>query len=965
MNKKLLFEQLNEKIDGEVLYDNLHRIIYATDASAYREMPLLVTFPKNTKDIVQIVKFANENNLNIIPRAAGTSLAGQVVGNGLILDVSKHMTSILELNQEEKWIRVQPGVVLDQLNLFLKPYGLFFGPETSTANRCCIGGMLGNNSCGSHSVVYRATREHTIESEVVLSDASLTTFKHLSQAELDKKLNANNLEAKIYQKLYSIVSNKELVKEIEDSFPEKALTRRNTAYALDEIKEDQFDLTKLLVGSEGTLAIATDIKLSLVDLPPKEKALVCVHCETLEESFHANLIALKHTPVAVELMDKNILELSAKNIEQKANRFFIKGNPDAILMVELAFHTREELDEVADEMEEDLRTNGFYGHCSRVYGKDIFKVWSLRKAGLGLLSNMPGSAKPVSVIEDTAVVPEKLPAYMKEFKQLMDQYNLSCVYHAHIGTGELHLRPILDLKKKKDKELFHTLAKETALLVKKYRGSLSGEHGDGRLRGEFIPLMFGETVYNLMCEVKDVFDPKGILNPNKIVNTPSMNTSLRYDGDYKDVKVDTYFDFSAQKGWLSAIEQCNGSGDCRKGIEFGGTMCPSYRATGDEKNTTRARANTLRELLSRPQSSKIFSQPEILEALELCVSCKACKSECPSNVDMTRLKAEFMQHHYDENSVGYRTWLVAFLPQLQACFSKIPFLYNMVVNNSLSSTLLKKILKFAPQRSLPPLSKMTLRSFAKRYSNQEKGKNGKVYLFADEFTNHMEAEIGTKFIELLSQLGYEVEIPKHIESGRTALSKGLLKKAKKIANRNVNLLKDIVTDNEPLIGIEPSCILSFRDEYPDLVDNELKEGAKKLAKSSFLFDEFLLSEIKKGKIVKEQFSSEPLKIFLHGHCHQKSLASVEASRDMLSLPQNYEVEMIPSGCCGMAGAFGYEKKNYDLSMAMGEQVLFPYVRKATPDIQIAAPGTSCRQQIFDGTGRQAKHPIEILFKALK
>ncbi|MCT4602072.1 MAG: 4Fe-4S dicluster domain-containing protein, partial [Marinifilum sp.] len=751
----------------------------------------------------------------------------------------------------------------------------------------------------------------------------------------------------------------------EDCFPEKELTRRNTAYALDEISNDGIDLTKLLAGSEGTLAIASEIKLSLVDLPPKEKALVCVHCSTLEESFEANLVALKHSPVAIELMDKNILELSAKNIEQKENRFFIKGDPEAILMVELAFHTREELDQVALELEADLKKNGFPGHCSRVYGKDIPKVWALRKAGLGLLSNMPGSAKPVSEIEDTAVVPEKLPAYMKDFKQLMEKYDLSCVYHAHIGTGELHLRPILDLKKKKDIELFHTVARETALLVKKYRGSLSGEHGDGRLRGEFIPLMFGDKVYNLMCDVKEVFDPKGILNPNKIVHTPKMNTSLRYDGEYRDIEVETYFDYSSQKGWLSAIEQCNGSGDCRKSIAFGGTMCPSYRATGDEKNTTRARANVLRELLSRPRGDKLFSQPEILEALELCVSCKACKSECPSNVDMTRLKAEFMQHYYDENSVGIRTWLVATLPDIQAYFSKIPFLYNLVVRNKFTSLLLKRLLNFAPQRALPALSKMTLRSYIKSLPEVDREhKNGRVYLFADEFTNHMEAEIGIKFIELLSKLGYEVVIPDHFESGRTALSKGLLKKAKKIANKNVERLKDIVSESEPLVGIEPSCILSFRDEYPDLTDEHLKESAKILASSSLLFDEFLLNEIKKGNISKEQFSTEHRKIFLHGHCHQKSLASVEASKEILSLPENFEVEMIPSGCCGMAGAFGYEKKHYELSMKMGEQVLFPFVRKAKEQTLISAPGTSCRQQILDGTGKEAKHPVEILCEAL-
>tara|TARA_R110001583_G_scaffold58103_1_gene173454 strand:+ start:26505 stop:29408 length:2904 start_codon:yes stop_codon:yes gene_type:complete len=967
MNLNMEFDNLKNRLQGELVNDNLHRIIYATDASAYRELPLAVIYPKSSEDIEKVVLFANQNNMTIIPRAAGTSLAGQVVGNGIILDVSKYMTSILELNEEEKWVIVEPGVVLDELNNYLKPFGLFFGPETSTANRCCIGGMLGNNSCGSHSLVYGATREHTIETNVILSDGSSTVFKKISKGEVYKKAKGNGIEADIHGKLVDILSDDKLVQEIEDSFPEKELTRRNTAYALDEIKLDDFNLAKLFAGSEGTLGIATEIKLSLVDLPPKEKALVCVHCDSLEESFEANLIALKHSPVAVELMDKNILELSAKNIEQSQNRFFIKGEPAAILMVELAFASKAELDKVAGELEADLKAHHFNGYCSRVYGKDISRVWTLRKAGLGLLSSMPGSAKPVSVIEDTAVVPKRLPAYMKDFKKLMDEYNLSCVYHAHIGTGELHLRPILDLKEDGDKKLFRTIARETALLVKKHRGSLSGEHGDGRLRGEFIPLMFGDRVYELMREVKATFDPKGIFNSNKIVDTPPMDTSLRYDGDYNDIKVKTYFDFSDQKGWLSAIEQCNGSGDCRKAMEFGGTMCPSYRATGDEKDTTRARANVLRELLSRPQSAKIFSQPEILEALELCVSCKACKSECPSNVDMTRLKAEFMQHYYDENSVSLKVWMVANLPSFQAVFSIFPFLYNFVVENSLTSSLLKKILCFASERNLPSLSKMSLCSLNNKLSKKGGGiyAKGKLYLFADEFTSYMEADIGIKFIQLMNNLGYEVEIPRHKESGRTALSKGLLKKAKKIANKNISLLKDIITEDMPLVGIEPSCILSFRDEYPNLVDNSLKESAIELAGNTFLFDEYILREIKKGNISSADFKDHKAKIFLHGHCHQKSLASVEASRDILSLPKNYEVEMIPSGCCGMAGAFGYEKNHYSLSMKMGEQVLFPYVRKAEEMTLISAPGTSCRQQIVDGTGKQALHPVEILYDALK
>lgn len=967
-------QELQSRIRGELVFDSLHRIIYATDASAYREKPLAVVFPKDSADIREIVCFGGRNHLNLIPRAGGTSLAGQVVGEGLIIDISKHMNQILEINQQEHWVRVQPGVILDELNLFCKDYGLFFGPETSTSNRCCMGGMVGNNSCGSHSLVYGSTRDHLLEATVVLSDGSEVVLKDLTNEEVNKKLETCSLEGCIYRQLIRILSDVENQREVTDNYPDISLRRRNSGYAIDELlrsnyfdekNPERFNLCKLLAGSEGTLAFVTELKLKLVPLPPPEKAVICVHCSTMEEAFIANLVALKHTPVAIELMDNHILELSKQNISQNKNRFFIQGDPAAILIIELAEQSREAVNKKADEIEADLRSNRYGYHNSRVYGKDINRVWNLRKAGLGLLSGMPGSAKPVSVIEDTAVAPHRLPAYIADMKKMLAGYRLNCIYHAHISTGELHLRPVLNLKEEKDKELFRAVATETAKLVKKHKGSLSGEHGDGRLRGEFIPLLLGEKVYGLLKEVKETWDATAIFNKGKIIDTPPMDGNLRYEK--KELNISTYFDYSRQQGWLCAIEQCNGAGDCRKSNLFGGTMCPTYRATRDEKNTTRARANTLRELLTHPQSDDIFNQPEILEILDTCVSCKACKSECPSNVDMARFKAEYLQHHYDTKKVPLRSLLIANLTKVQALGMLIPCVYNTFVTNSFTSSLLKRMLKFAPQRSIPSLCKMTLRAWLNRYPEQNisVSSKGTVYLFADEFTNCMDVAIGVKFIELLRALGYNVLIPVHVESGRTELSKGLLKKARRIANKNVSLLASVISENKPLVGIEPSCILSFRDEYPDLVEDGLKQSACELAKSCLLYDEFIVQEIKKGNITEESFTELPLQIKLHGHCHQKSLASIEPSREMLSLPKSYQVEVIPSGCCGMAGAFGYEKEHYELSMQIGEQVLFPAVRDAKNDVRISAPGTSCRQQIKDGTGRRAYHPIEILYDALK
>jgi len=970
----LKFQDLQHKISGEVKSDFLYQVIYSTDASAYREKPLAVVYPKTSDDIRQVIKFAVDNCVHIIPRAAGTSLAGQVVGSGIVVDISKYMNKILEINPEECWVRVQPGVVLDELNLFCEAHGLFFGPETSTSNRCCLGGMVGNNSCGSHSLIYGSTRDHLLEAKVILSDGSEVLLNEIMPKDLEGKLKEDTFEGTIYRRLMKLLSDKNNRKEIINNFPDIKLKRRNSGYALDELLLNNFfddkelrpfNLCKLLAGSEGTLGIITELKLNLVPLPPKEKAVVCVHCSTLEEAFKSNLVALEHFPVAIELMDYNIIKLSESNISQSQNRFFIQGSPAAILIIELAEENIDLINKKALEIENDFKKQGFGYFFSRVYGSDIKSVWELRKAGLGLLSGMPGDSKPVSVIEDTAVAPYRLPEYMADIKKMLDSYGLSCVYHAHISTGELHLRPILNLKNENDRKLFRIVATETAELVKKYRGSLSGEHGDGRLRGEFIPLLFGDKIYELFREVKDIWDPCKVFNIGKIVNTPPMDENLRYEK--KRFNIRTYFDYSRQRGWLTAIEQCNGSGDCRKSILFNGIMCPAYRATNDEKNTPRARANVLRELLIHSNSKNIFNQSEILEVLDTCLSCKACKSECPSNVDIARYKAEYLQHHYNyARKVPIRSFFFANLTKIQKMGAIFPAFYNKLVSSDYISSLTKKMLRLAPERSLPKLYKTTLLKWLNSNINELYSIKHRaiLYLFVDEFTNYIDVEIGIRFITLLHKLGYKVLIPEHIESGRAELSKGFVRKAKKNANKNVNLLKDIISQNTPLVGIEPSCILSFRDEYPDLVDEDLKKAALELSHNCLLYDEFIVGEMNKGNILPSQFTDYSLQIKLHGHCHQKSLASIKPSCDMLSLPKNYKVDIIPSSCCGMAGAFGYEKEHYELSMKIGEQILFPAVRDAGDEFCISAPGTSCRQQIKDGTGRIAYHPIEILYDAL-
>ena len=675
----------------------IDRLLFSTDASAYREIPDLVVYPQSKEDLVEIVRYANKTKTPIIPRAGGTSLAGQVVGKGVVVNISNKFNKIVEINLNEKWVRVEPGVVLDELNIALKEYGLMFGPETSTSNRCCIGGMVGNNSCGSHSLVYGSTRDHLIEVEFLLNDGSIVKFGKVSSEEFENKTNGVNLESKIYKYFKNLKSDKYLLKLIRSNYPDPVIRRRNTGYAIDllldvENKEEGFNLCNLIAGSEGTLGIITEIKLNLVPLPPKQRVLVCAHCNQLKDAFKANLIALQHSPMAIELMDSNIIELSKSNISQNKNRFFIKGEPAAILIIELSSDNLKDLETKIFSIKNDLFNSGLVYHTSTVFGKDMSRVWELRKAGLGLLSSMSGDSKPVSVIEDTAISPEKLPHYMDDFSKMLKNYDLNCVFHAHIGTGELHLRPLLNLKIEKDRLLFRQIALETAMLVKKYKGSLSGEHGDGRLRGEFIPIMYGEDIYNLFKEIKTLFDPNNIFNPGKITNSPQMNLSLRYKPNYSHPKYNTYFDFSNEGGWLNAIEQCNGSGDCRKSYAFNGTMCPSYRATGEEKDSTRGRANILRELLSYPQIKDVFNQKEILEVLDLCISCKACKSECPSNVDMTRYKAEFLQHHYDTSHVPLRSLAVSHMANIQRIGSTIPFLYNFFAKNSFTSKIIQKII---------------------------------------------------------------------------------------------------------------------------------------------------------------------------------------------------------------------------------------------------------------------------------
>ena len=964
MIEKIKLEEIGNKLSGSLVYDDLHKALYATDASVYRKIPLAVAYPKDEKDLQILIEFATSNHLTLIPRTAGTSLAGQCVGDGIIVDVSKYFTNILAFDELNKTITVEPGVVRDELNLFLKPFGLFFGPNTSTSNRCMIGGMVGNNSSGSTSIRYGVTRDKVLQIDGVLSDGSLVSFKELTSKEFKLKTLIKSLEGSIYASIYNELSQELVQQEIKNQFPKPSIHRRNTGYAVDELldsdlfggKDGSINIAKLLSGSEGTLVFSSAITLQLDTLQPKESVIIASHFESIKESLKATVLAMNHELYACELMDKVILDCTKNNREQAKNRFFIKGDPEAILMLEVSGDTKEEAQKKADELISNLNENNFGYHHPKVVGENIKRMFNLRKAGLGLLGNIIGDKKAVACIEDTAVDLNDLPNYIDEFTKIMDKYQQKAVYYAHAGAGELHLRPILNLKKSEDVSLFRKITTETALLVKKYQGSFSGEHGDGIVRAEFIPLMIGEKNYQLLRRIKKSFDPKNVFNKGKITDAFPMDKSLRYSIDRKEPEVKTIQDFSDNQGILKLAEKCNGSGDCRKPASAGGAMCPSYRATKDEKDTTRARANTLREFLTNSKKSNKFNHQELKEVFDLCLSCKACASECPSNVDVAALKSEFLYQYQEENGYSFRNSMFANNVKYNKIGSLFPSLTNLVLNTFLT----KFIMGISLKRSVPKLTSKTLKSW---YNKQTHSSSKKIiYIFCDEFTNFYDTEIGKDTVIVLKRLGYNPTFIKHPESGRSFISKGFLKEAKVVANKNVSIFKDLITNKRPLIGIEPSAILTFRDEYIRLADDV--NSAKIIAKNTFTIEEFLKNEFEKGNIRTNQFTTEKKSIKIHGHCHQKALSSTHATFSILNIPKNYSPTIMNTGCCGMAGSFGYEKEHYKISMQVGEDTLFPKIRNISKETEIIASGTSCRHQILDGTNRHAKHPITVLREAL-
>lgn len=964
-----MLNYLKDHLEGELFVDKLTTALYATDASVYRKIPMAVAYPKNEADIKKLILFAKENHIGLIPRTAGTSLAGQCVGEGIVVDVSKYFTEILSLDTDKNQVTVQPGVIRDELNQYLAPFGLFFGPNTSTSNRCMIGGMVGNNSSGTTSIQYGVTRDKVVSMKTFLSDGSKVQFNTLSQNEFLGKMALETFEGDIYRNIHKELINKEIQEEILAEFPKPQIHRRNTGYAVDELLQSSvfgqgdegLNLCKLLSGSEGTLAFTTEIVLQLDQMPPKLSAMVVTHYKTLEDCLSDVAPLMAHNLHTCEMMDKVILDCTKNNRTQLENRFFVDGDPAALLMLEIKSDSEEDLESQLQQLLNTVKTSGMsYAHPV-LKNDDINKAVELRKAGLGLLGNIVGDRKAVACIEDTAVALEDLKDFIGEFSQIMKDYDQDAVYYAHAGAGELHLRPILNLKKSTDVALFRSITTDVAKLTKKYNGSFSGEHGDGIVRAEFIPLMIGEKNYELLKRIKGYFDPQNLFNPGKIVDPYPMDESLRYEIDRKEPEIKTMMDFSDSEGILKAAEKCNGSGDCRKTHQMSGAMCPSYHATKNEKDTTRGRANALREFLTSSDKSNKFDNEELKEVFDLCLSCKACSSECPSNVDVATLKAEFLYQYQEENGYPLRAKLFAYNTTLNRFGSKLAGFTNAIYDSNLLGGLLKKTAGVAPERSLPKVYKVDFDALLQEAEGKRVVTKSKVVLYIDEFTQFLDVELGKDAIEVLTRLGYEVQLF-YAESGRTFISKGFLKQAKNLALKNVEKLMEFSVNGLPVLGLEPSAILTFRDEYKRFGIDSEKIGA--IVKNAYLIEEFLAKEITAGVLTPEYFTSERRTVKIHNHCHQKSISNQKVTFDILNLPQNYEVSIINSGCCGMAGSFGYEKEHYGVSMQIGELKLFPAIRKTANEVIIAANGTSCRHQIYDGTQRKALHPISILKEAL-
>ena len=948
-----LEHDLRRVVEGEVRFDKMTRLLYATDASMYQMEPICVVIPRHAGDVQAAFEVANRQNVPILPRGGGTSLNGQTVNRAIVLDFSPHMNRVLEVNEAEGWARVEPGLVQDELNAHVRPLGLLFGPDTSTSNRATLGGMIGNNSGGAHSIAYGLTVEHVIELTALLADGSRVVFGEVTPEVFRQKMQAAGLEGQIYREVARI--KEQYADEIRARYPKH--WRRVCGYNLDELLKDRpLNMARLVVGSEGTLLTVVEAKVRLVPRP-KKTALDVIHYRDIQEALESSQAILETGPYAVELTDKMILDLARGNIEQSQRMGFVQGDPAAILIVEYAGESDAEVKAKVEALEA-RRARDRFGYASHLAydPAEQQSIWKLRKAGLGLLLGTKGDSKPIAFIEDTAVDPKDLPEFVPRFREIMAKHGARGAYYGHCSVGCLHIRPLINLKTERGLEQVRAIAGEIFDLVLEYGGAISSEHGDGRSRSPFLERVYGPKIFQAFREFKHAFDPKNLMNPGNLVDSPGLTEHLRSGPDYKTWEPATLLDFSGQGGFAAAVEMCNGVGVCRKKLE--GTMCPSYMATRDEEHSTRGRANALRAVLSGQLPASEFRGRRLYEVMDLCLECKACKAECPSNVDMAKLKYEFLAHYYRANGLPLRNRLFGRIETLNRLGSRLAPLSNWVAGSRLNRWLMERLAGIDRRRPLPPFARETFTEWFNHRQAPPAGTRGEVVLFHDTFVTYNAPQIGKAAVQLLERAGYAVKLVDKKCCGRPLISKGMLTEAKAHAAWNVERLLPSAERGVAIVGLEPSCLLTLRDEYIDLLRSD---AARQVAKQSFLLEEFLERERRKGLSL--PFGANGRKALLHGHCHQKALVGTGSTVAALRWA-GFDVQEMDSGCCGMAGSFGFETEHYDLSVALGNRRLVPAVKAAGPDVEVVAPGISCRQQIEHLAGRRAKHPAEVLWETL-
>ncbi|MFQ5897407.1 MAG: FAD-binding and (Fe-S)-binding domain-containing protein [Candidatus Methylomirabilia bacterium] len=948
-----LEQDLRRVVEGEVRFDKMTRLLYSTDASIYQVEPVGVVLPRDTGDVQAVVEIANRHGAPILPRGGGTSLAGQAVNRAIVLDFSPHMSRVLEVSAEEGWCRVEPGVVQDELNAHLKPLGLLFGPDTSTSNRATLGGMIGNNSAGAHSIAYGLTVHHVLELTVLLADGSKVVLKDLAPEALQAKCRGDGLEGQIYREVVRLVG--EHREEILARYPK--IMRRVSGYNLNEfVAARPFNLARLVVGSEGTLATVVEAKVRVVP-HPKHTALDVIHYAGLQEALESSEAILETGPYAMEVSDKLILDLARGNLEQSQRMGFVQGDPAAIMIVEYAGESASEVRAKVEALEQ-RRARARFGYAAHIAydAAEQQSIWKLRKAGLGLLLGMKGEKKPIAFVEDTAVDPARLAAFVPRFSGILAKHGARAGYYGHCSVGCLHIRPLINLKEERGVRQMEAIAREVAELVLEFGGALSGEHGDGRARSPFNERLFGPRLYDAFRQVKRAWDPKSVMNPGNIVDAPGMADDLRYGPAYGAWEPRTLLDFSGQGGFAAAVEMCNGIGVCRKKLE--GTMCPSYMATRDEEHSTRGRANALRAVLSGQVPAAEFTGKRLYEVMDLCLECKACKAECPSNVDMAKLKYEFLAHYHAANGLPLRNRFFGRIERTSRIGSRLAPLSNWVANSALSRWLLERVLGIDRRRPLPPFAAEPFTEWFKRRRGGGTGERGEVILFHDTFVTYNTPRIGEAAVKLLEAAGYRVGLVDKQCCARPLISKGLLREARSHASWNVGLLAPYARRGIPIVGLEPSCLLTLRDEYVDFLRSE---DAGAVARQSLLLEEFLQRERANGLTL--DFRGNGRQALLHGHCHQKTLVGTAPTVAILQWA-GFDVQELDSGCCGMAGSFGFEREHYELSISLGNRRLVPQVKAAGAEVEVVAPGISCRQQIEHLAGRRAKHPAEVLWESL-